>query len=102
VSESPGVAQIMRQLEIGTAIATEVLQEIAKLVQAGVWDGMPLEDGVLTKAAGCYMIYSDSKPPEEWPLPSVLWNPTSTRSDFLKALALYILEIARIDAREGW
>ena len=58
--------------------------------------------GQLARAGAAYalMAFSPSKlngPPARWPWKSSFWKPTTSRRDLVKAAALIIAEIERID-----
>lgn len=58
--------------------------------------------GELAKAAGCYAMLNDRHPsPEEWPWAEEWWKPTTTRRDLVKAGALILAEIERLDRAAG-
>ncbi|POW54646.1 hypothetical protein C3408_22625 [Candidatus Pantoea alvi] len=59
-------------------------------------------NGELAKAAGCYAMLSDLHPsPEEWPWAEEWWKPTTARRDLVKAGALILAEIERLDRVAG-
>jgi len=56
----------------------------------------------LAIAASCYAIYTTSlyppnNPPPEWPWPPASWKPKDDRQNFVRAAALLLAEIERID-----
>lgn len=61
--------------------------------------------GELALAAACYTLHSVAREngheqnavPSPWPWPPHWWKPTNTRRDLVKAAALIIAEIERID-----
>lgn len=58
----------------------------------------------LVKAAGCYLIYSDAypnkgQPPELWPWAKAAWKPTNYRHDLVRAGALILAELDRLDRK---
>lgn len=60
----------------------------------------------LVKAAACYLLESDSypnagQPPELWPWPAVAWKPKNYRHDLVRALALGLAELDRIDRQQN-
>ncbi|WP_338138210.1 hypothetical protein [Pantoea septica] len=56
----------------------------------------------LAKAAGCYAMLNDRYPsPEEWPWAEEWWKPTTARRDLVKAGALILAEIERLDRVSG-
>ncbi|RWI96344.1 MAG: hypothetical protein EOR21_08590 [Mesorhizobium sp.] len=61
--------------------------------------------GVLAAAGACYALYSDAypnagQPPKEWPWAAGWWKPKDYRRDLVRAAALLIAEIERIDRAE--
>lgn len=60
-------------------------------------------DGELSQAAGCYAMFGDpsgpykNQAPIEWPWHGRWWKVTSYRRSLVKAAALLIAEIERID-----
>ena len=64
------------------------------------------DGGELAVAAGCYAISSAVEPmPTEiiswWPWDKKWWKPTNPRRDLIKAAALIVAEIERIDRIES-
>jgi hypothetical protein len=62
------------------------------------------EDGRLARAAVCYAMSAGrpfytilSEPPSWWPFAITWWKPTSRRRDLIKAAALIVAEIERLD-----
>ncbi|RQT43142.1 hypothetical protein DF046_36815 [Burkholderia cepacia] len=58
--------------------------------------------GQLAAAAGCYLLFSDSypnvgEPPPQWPFADPWWKPKDYRRDVLRAAALTLAELERID-----
>ncbi|HFI5640650.1 TPA: hypothetical protein ACGQVP_001654 [Raoultella planticola] len=88
-----------------TAAAADVLAERQRQVTAEGWTpghDDEYEHGELADAAGCYALSSDlfdcaGEPPRPWPWPDEWWKPTSRRRDLVKAGALILAEIERID-----
>lgn len=58
-------------------------------------DGYEL--GELAAAAGCYALYENPEPSEQWPWSDSWWKPTSRRRSLVKAGALITSEIERLD-----
>ena len=53
-------------------------------------------------AGGCYAMFTDAypndgEPPRYWPWASEWWKPKNYRRDFVRAAALILAEIERID-----
>lgn len=58
--------------------------------------------GVLAAAAGCYALFTDAypnegQPPPDWPWDASWWKPKDYRRDLIRAAALLVAEIERID-----
>lgn len=60
-------------------------------------------DGTLSNAGSCYAIRAfqnkDFTPPVDWPWDSRWWKPKDTRRDLVRAAALIVAEIERLDRR---
>lgn len=61
--------------------------------------------GQLAAAAACYAGFSDAypncgQPPFFWPFEGVWWKPSDYRRDLVKAAALILAEIERLDRAE--
>ncbi|HFP9442292.1 TPA: hypothetical protein ACHOZM_004994 [Raoultella ornithinolytica] len=88
-----------------TAAATDVLAERQRQITAEGWTpghDDEYEHGELADAAGCYALSSElfdcaGEPPRPWPWPDEWWKPTNRRRDLVKAGALILAEIERID-----
>ncbi|MGY6129144.1 hypothetical protein ACW9YV_27930 (plasmid) [Paraburkholderia strydomiana] len=87
-----------------TAAARDVLAERQRQVTAERWT--PAHDdkhsgGDLAQAAGCYAFHAcgvyAGMYPVLWPWQQSWWKPTTPRRDLLKAGALILAEIERID-----
>jgi len=62
----------------------------------------PYKNGELARAAACYAICSvyghfKSNAPAGWPWAKIWWKPTDSRRDLVKAAALIMAEIERLD-----
>lgn len=60
------------------------------------------DSGELAHAAGCYALFSGSHadagdPPKYWPWDAAWWKPSEYRRDLVKAAALLVAEIERLD-----
>ena len=84
----------------------DVLAERRRQIEVEGWtlnhDDVEHEPGALAVAAGCYAMHTDSfpnpgQPPVMWPWDSNWWKPTNYRRDLVKAAALLLAEIERID-----
>ncbi|MHA9129190.1 ead/Ea22-like family protein [Klebsiella pneumoniae] len=92
-----------------TAAAADVLAERKRQVSAEGWTpghDDEYEHGELADAAGCYALSSElfdcaGEPPRPWPWPDEWWKPTNRRRDLVKAGALILAEIERLDRAAG-
>ncbi|HCJ3121278.1 hypothetical protein [Klebsiella pneumoniae] len=92
-----------------TAAAADLLAERQRQVTTEGWAPAhddEYEHGELADAAGCYALSSElfdcaGEPPRPWPWPDEWWKPTSRRRDLVKAGALILAEIERIDRAAG-
>ncbi|WP_374221855.1 hypothetical protein [Klebsiella variicola] len=92
-----------------TAAAAAVLAERKRQVAAEGWTpghDDEYEHGELADAAGCYALSSElfdcaGEPPRPWPWPDEWWTPTNRRRDLVKAGALILAEIERLDRAAG-
>ncbi|SXD15116.1 hypothetical protein [Klebsiella quasipneumoniae] len=92
-----------------TAAAADVLAERKRQVSAEGWTpghDDEYEHGELADAAGCYALSSElfdcaGEPPRPWPWPEEWWKPTNRRRDLVKAGALILAEIERLDRASG-
>lgn len=92
-----------------TAAAAAVLAERNRQVTAEGWTpghDDEYEHGELADAAGCYALSSElfdcaGEPPRPWPWPDEWWKPTNRRRDLVKAGALILAEIERLDRADG-
>ncbi|HBW9954638.1 TPA: hypothetical protein MFX73_04400 [Klebsiella pneumoniae] len=92
-----------------TAAAAAVLAERKRQVAAEGWTpghDDEYEHGELADAAGCYALSSElfdcaGEPPRPWPWPDEWWKPTNRRRDLVKAGALILAEIERLDRAAG-
>jgi hypothetical protein len=62
--------------------------------------------GSLAAAAGCYALFTDAypnieEPPPAWPWGAKWWKPFEYRRDLVRAAALIIAEIERLDRAEA-
>ncbi|EPB7497032.1 hypothetical protein [Klebsiella aerogenes] len=92
-----------------TAAAADVLAERKRQVTTEGWTpghDDEYEHGELADAAGCYALSSElfdcaGEPPRPWPWPDEWWKPTNRRRDLVKAGALILAEIERLDRAAG-
>ncbi|MFC2970898.1 hypothetical protein ACFOJE_01540 [Azotobacter bryophylli] len=103
------VAQTCHRPELSQASA-DVLAERRRQVEA---EGFAPECddqyrvGELATAAGCYLLFSDAypnegQPPAGWPWADSWWKPTTYRQNQIKAGALILAEIERLDRASLW
>jgi hypothetical protein len=64
------------------------------------------ELGELAAAAACYAFqsidsYADVRIPDEWPWDDAAWKPRNPRRDLIRAAALIVAEIERLDRETG-
>lgn len=95
-------AELLARAEM-TEAARDVLAERRRQVEAEGWT--PAHDdayaeGELARAAACYALEGDTVitfPPEEWPWPESWWKPADDRRNLVKAGALILAAIERLD-----
>lgn len=95
------------ELESRTAAAADVLAERQRQVTAEGWtaerdDGY--QNSELADAAACYAIHAHNQgfsTPAYWPWSPDWWKQTSPRRDLVKAGALILAEIERLDRAAG-
>ena len=87
---------------------TDVLAERRRQIEAEGWTTAHDDEhvnGELAQAAGCYAIfgqtYEPEIPPQYWPFGWVWWKPSDHRSNLIKAAALLLAEIERLDRKGG-
>lgn len=90
-----------------TQAATDVLAERRRQIESEGWtsahDDEYLMSGSLAEAAACYAISSipgaerRKEPPHGWPWSIEWWKPTTPRRNLVKAGALILAEIERLD-----
>ncbi|HHG1589879.1 hypothetical protein [Klebsiella pneumoniae] len=111
IAELDAARQRIAELESRavTAAAADVLAERKRQVTADGWTpghDDEYEHGELADAAGCYALSSElfdcaGEPPRPWPWPDGWWKPTNRRRDLVKAGALILAEIERLDRAAG-
>ncbi|WP_373879380.1 ead/Ea22-like family protein [Klebsiella variicola] len=90
-----------------TAAAADVLAERQRQVSAEGWTAAhddEYQHCEMAVAAACYIMADDdprADVPELWPWPSEWWKPTNIRRDLVKAGALILAEIERLDRAAG-
>lgn len=94
-------------LMYGSQAARDVLDERRRQINAEGWSSEH-DNGALVRAAICYaaplqfparMAASGVKVPEPWPWEASWWRPKNERRNLIKAAALLIAEIERLDRR---
>lgn len=98
-------AEIARLREELTLAAYDVLAERRRQIRAEGWTSKnddAYQAGDLGDAAACYalsnpVIETGRGVPYDWPWSSKWWKPTSRRRDLVKAGALILAEIERLD-----
>jgi hypothetical protein len=86
-----------------TDAARDVLAERRRQVEAEGWrpdQDDDYEDGQLSMAAACYATQGNTPnygPPPDWPWNKEWWKPTDDRRNLVKAAALILADIERID-----
>jgi Lar family restriction alleviation protein len=92
-----------RVLPAPTQAALDVLAERRRQVEAEGWTPErddDYADGQLSMAAACYAQQGDSPnygPPEDWPWNREWWKPSNDRRNLVKAGALILADIERLD-----
>ena len=95
----------LREAEATTAAARDVLAERRRQIEAEGWT--PEHDDEYTRfelarAGACYAEYGNwpahsEVPPNSWPWPAAWWKPSDYRRNLVKAAALILAEIERLD-----
>lgn len=88
-----------------TEAAQDVLAERKRQIEAEGWTPQhddEHDDGEMADAAGCYAIFGVSetyqrRPPICWPWDEKWWKPSDHRRNIVKAAALLLAEIERLD-----
>ncbi|ENL1644626.1 ead/Ea22-like family protein [Raoultella ornithinolytica] len=90
-----------------TAAAADVLAERQRQVTAEGWTAEgddSYQNSELADAAACYAIHAHNQgfsTPAHWPWPPTWWKQTNPRRDLVKAGALILAEIERLDRAAG-
>jgi len=102
-----GAAEEIEQAHAGanealTAAARDVLAERQRQVEVGGWTPAHddvYEDAELSRAAAAYALQGDHDfgPPTDWPWPKEWWKPRDERRNLIRAGALVLAEIERLD-----
>lgn len=98
------------------SVASEIARERERQMQIEGWTSEhddQWSNGALARAAGCYALHAgaakpaqvaDGYAPQDWPWEARWWKPKSRRRDLIRAAALIVAEIERLDraaAREA-
>jgi len=100
-----GIAALAKEaaIEAPSQAALDVLAERRRQVEEEGWhpdQDDDYEDGQLSMAAACYAMQGNTPnygPPPDWPWDRDWWKPTDDRRNLVKAGALIIADIERID-----
>lgn len=97
--------------EMMTPAARDVLEERRRQMQEEGWsldhDDISSRDGSMAQAAAAYAVASIERPgtleraSRLWPWAKAWWKPTNPRRDLVKAGALILAEIERLDRAEA-
>lgn len=90
----------------GMQAATDVVAERRRQIEAEGWNAKHDDQNVrneLLWAAGCYTLHTAGLPSfvDLWPWAREWWKPTTPRRNLVKAAALIIAEIERLDRLEA-
>ena len=102
------IADLKAKLANLTPAAADVVEERRRQVEAEGWT--PDHDdehapGEMSQAAACYAKYGDwaayrNTAPNDWPWHESWWKPSDSRRNLVKAAALILAEIERLDRIE--
>lgn len=100
----------LKEVHARQTVLEDIATERRRQIEAEGW--LPAHDdlhdaGKLASAAACYaavsssliMDYPTGEPPPAWPWADEWWKPTTPRRNLVKAAALIVAEIERIDRR---
>ncbi len=95
----PGMVAVLNE------VAAERRRQVEEETCTAAYDDERNGDGQLAEAAACYAHATrwdlDSRefpqPPDNWPFEAKWWKPTMPRRDLIKAAALLVAEIERLD-----
>ena len=87
------------------SVIYEIAAERKRQLKAEGWtndhDDAEHEDGGLAQAAGCYALFCNrlegDKAPDLWPWDETDWKPRTRRRNLIRAAALIVAEIERLD-----
>lgn len=92
-----------------TQAARDVLAERQRQIEAEGFDASHDDHhgaGQMATAAGCYALFPaaypvDAQPPKGWPWAETWWKPRDKRRNLVRAAALILAEIERLDRAEA-
>lgn len=94
----------MTERYMGSEALAEILRERQRQIEVEGWTPAhddEHEDGALTQAAACYALaaagHKGSIVTQFWPWQAAWWKPYSKRRDLVRAAALIVAEIERMD-----
>lgn len=83
-----------------TSALRDVVAERRRQVEGEGWSAAHDDAhtaGELAQAGACYLLYSSTQTPAFWPWSPAWWKPKGYRSNFVRAAALVLAELERID-----
>ncbi len=100
-----GHADVVTLLTVKNQGALDVLNERRRQISDEGWTAAHDDEhraGDLAIAASCYALFSESRPiagspPESWPWAAEWWKPKGARAGLVRAGALILAEIDRLD-----
>lgn len=106
IVEGPSRSNMIQQQSPSGRVTDEIWAERDRQKTVEGW--LPEHDdmhksGELSAAAASYALYYGtelSKPPIIWPFEATWWKPKTSRRDLIRAAALIVAEIERLDRRE--
>ena len=104
-TEHDAMGRRLREAEATAAAARDVLAERRRQIDAEGWTPEHDDERTgfeLARAGACYAKYGNwpahsEIPPNSWPWPAAWWKPTRYRQNLVKAAALILAEIERLD-----
>ncbi len=97
------MAKAHDNLLIMLEIATERERQVTEEGFTPDNDHAKNRDGELAIAAGCYLLHgqrSPLEPPRDWPWHPFWWRPKTRRRDLIRAAALIVAELERLETRQ--
>ncbi|SEG30437.1 ParB N-terminal domain-containing protein [Thauera chlorobenzoica] len=106
VDKAPPAAPVVKRRR-GVEAVEEVINERERQIAVEGWAPAhddKYQDGELPRAAACYALHGcapqQDDGPSQWPFPAEWWKPGTPRRNLVKAAALLIAEIERLDRAE--